>query len=62
VAEGDIGRREAIYRDLQRDHQKVAPFVILFQDVAVAAHRRSVTGLVLGPSPDHTLYAGIEKR
>jgi peptide/nickel transport system substrate-binding protein len=62
VAEGDIGRREAIYRDLQRDHQRVAPFVILFQDVAVAAHRRSVTGLVLGPSPDHTLYAGIEKR
>jgi len=60
--EGDIARRAILYRDIQRDHQHVAPFVLMFQDVAIAAHRRTIDGLVLGPSPDHTLYAGIEKR
>jgi peptide/nickel transport system substrate-binding protein len=60
--ESVVARRAALYRELQRDHQRVAPFVFLFQDVAVAAHRRSIDGLVLGPGPDRTLYAGIEKR
>lgn len=60
--EPDIERRAALYRQLQHDHQSVAPFVIMFQDVAVAAHRRTVSGLMLGASPDHTLYAGIEKK
>jgi peptide/nickel transport system substrate-binding protein len=60
--EADIGKRAALYEALQRDHQAVAPFVLLFQEVAIAAHTRAVAGLVLGPSPDHTLYAGIAKR
>lgn len=60
--ESDIEQRAALYQALERDHQRVAPFVILFQDVAIAAHRRNVEGLVLGPGPDHTLYAGIAKR
>jgi peptide/nickel transport system substrate-binding protein len=60
--EGDIGRRAALYQALERDHQRVAPFVIMFQEVAVAAHGSGVAGLVLGPGPDHTLYAGITKK
>ncbi len=60
--ESDIGRRAELYRALVRDHQRVAPFVVMFQEVAVAAHRATVDGLALGASPDHTLYAGIAKR
>jgi peptide/nickel transport system substrate-binding protein len=59
--ETDIGRRAALYQQLQADEQRVAPFIILFQDVAVAAHRNNVTGFVLGASPDRTRYAGITK-
>lgn len=60
--EPDIARRAELYRALQRDDEQAAPFVLMFQDVAIAAHRASVSGLVLGPSPDHTLYAAIEKK
>ena len=51
----------ALYRALERDAQQIAPFVFLFQDVSIAAHRRTIDGLVIGPGPDHTLYARIEK-
>ena len=60
--ESDIDRRAALYRELQRDDRQVAPFIFLFQTVAVAAHRRTVTGFILGPSPDQTRYQGITKR
>jgi hypothetical protein len=33
----------------------------MFQDVSIAAHRPGISGFILGASPDHTLYAGIEK-
>ncbi|MGH7087883.1 MAG: ABC transporter substrate-binding protein [Stellaceae bacterium] len=59
--ESDIARRAQLYRALQRDHRQIAPFVLMFQDVAIAAHRKTITGFALGPSPDHTLYAGIVK-
>ncbi len=62
MRESDIARRAELYRALERDHQQVAPFVLMFQDVSIAAHRRSIDGLVIGPGPDHTLYAKIEKR
>lgn len=60
--ESDIARRAALYRAIERDYQREAPFVIMFQEVAVAAHRRGVSGFTLGPSADRTLYAGIVKR
>ena len=41
---------------------EVAPFVLMFQDVSIAAHRQTIGGFSIGPGPDHTLYAGIEKR
>jgi peptide/nickel transport system substrate-binding protein len=60
LVEQDVERRAELYRSLQRDHQRVAPFVFLFQRVETAAHRRDVDGLLL--APDKALYAGIEKR
>ncbi len=59
--EGDVARRAALYRALERDDQKVAPFVLMFQEVAFAVHRKSVHGLILGSGADHTLYRAIEK-
>ncbi|HUB95180.1 MAG TPA: ABC transporter substrate-binding protein [Stellaceae bacterium] len=60
--EPDIDKRAALYRAIEAAHQKVAPFVMMFQDVSIAAHRPGISGFTLGASPDHTLYAGIEKR
>jgi peptide/nickel transport system substrate-binding protein len=59
--EPDIEKRAALYRAIQQQHQQVAPFVLMFQDVTIAAHRKGTTGFILGLTPDHNLYAGIEK-
>jgi peptide/nickel transport system substrate-binding protein len=59
--EDKIARRAALYGQLQREVQKSSPYIFLFQQVGVAAHRRGVKGLVIGASPDHTRYAGITK-
>ena len=61
VVERDGEKRAAIYEAIEREHQKVSPFVIMFQEIEVAAHRRDVDGLILGPSFDNNYYAGIVK-
>jgi peptide/nickel transport system substrate-binding protein len=61
VLEKDAKKREAIYQQLQREHEKTSPFVIMFQEVEVTAHRANVDGFVIGPSFDNNLYAGIAK-
>jgi peptide/nickel transport system substrate-binding protein len=62
VTERDAAKREALYQELQREHQKVSPFIILFQEIEVAARRKNVEGFVIGPSFDNNLYAGIAKQ
>jgi peptide/nickel transport system substrate-binding protein len=61
VLERDAEKRSATYGTLQRDHQKVSPFVIMFQQVEVSALRKGVTGWVIGPSSDTNFYAPIVK-
>jgi peptide/nickel transport system substrate-binding protein len=61
AAEPDGERRAELYADLQREHQRRAPFIFMFQRVAVAAHRAGVEGFVMGLTPDRTRYAGIAK-
>ena len=61
VEEFDAEKRASLYQDLQREHQKVSPFVIMFQQVEVAAHRKSVDGFVVGPGNDSNWYSGIKK-
>jgi peptide/nickel transport system substrate-binding protein len=61
VRERDAKKREAMYQAIQREHQRSSPFVIMFQENEVAAHHKDVDGLVLGPSFDNNLYAGIRK-
>ncbi|KRE18114.1 ABC transporter substrate-binding protein [Bosea sp. Root381] len=61
VLESDAEKRAEIYGDLQREHQKVSPFVIMFQQIEVTAERKNVKGWVIGPSSDTNFYAPITK-
>ena len=62
VTEPDTAKRAAEYQAIQREHQQVSPFVIMFQQVEVAAHRKTADGFVLGPSFDTDRYRGITKK
>lgn len=61
VLEPDAAKRAATYEALQREHQKVSPFVIMFQQIEVAAAGKGVSGFVIGPSSDTNFYNGIVK-
>ena len=61
VEERDAERRKATYEDVQREHQKTSPFVIMFQQIEIAAHRKTVDGFVIGPTSDTNYYANIVK-
>lgn len=56
VLENDAGKRAEMYLELQREHQQVSPFVIMFQDIEILSKRASVEGFVLGPSFDSNFY------
>ena len=59
--EPDAKRRVALYERLQRDHQEQSPFVILAQQVEVAAMRKTTTGLELALLSDRSKYLGVTK-
>jgi len=61
VLERDTAKRAQQYLDLQREHQQRAPFIILFQEIAVIAERANVQDFVIGPSFDTNRYAGVSK-
>ena len=61
VRESDPQKRAQMYLDLQREHQQTSPFVIMFQDIEVAAERTNVKGFVLGPSFDSNFYRDVTK-
>ena len=61
VLETDAAKRSATYGVLQRDHQKISPFVIMFQQIEVSAQRKGVAGWAIGPTSDTNLYAQITK-
>ena len=56
VLEKDTKKRADMYLELQREHQQVSPFVIMFQDIEILAKRANVDGFVLGPSFDSNFY------
>jgi peptide/nickel transport system substrate-binding protein len=62
VLERDAKKREEIYQQLQREHQRIAPFIIMFQEIEIAARRKTASGLVIGPTFGSNLYYAIEKR
>ncbi len=56
VLEKDTKKRAEMYLELQREHQQVSPFVIMFQDIEILAERANVEGFILGPSFDSNFY------
>jgi peptide/nickel transport system substrate-binding protein len=61
VLERDAKKREQIYQNLQREHQKTSPFIIMYQETEVVARRANVDGFVIGPSFDNNFYNAIAK-
>jgi peptide/nickel transport system substrate-binding protein len=61
VYERDAKKRAAIYEEVQREHQRISPFVIMYQEVEVAGRRKDVDGFVIGPNFGTNFYAGIRK-
>jgi peptide/nickel transport system substrate-binding protein len=59
--ESDPEKRARMYLDIQREHQETSPFVIMFQDIEVAAERSNIKGFVLGPSFDSNFYRHVTK-
>jgi peptide/nickel transport system substrate-binding protein len=61
VLETDGEKRAATYRELQEEHQKTSPFVIMFQETEVAAVRSNVKGYIIGPSFNDNSFRGVTK-
>lgn len=56
LLENDPEVRAEMYQDLQREHQQVSPFVIMFQETEVIASRANLQGMIWGPSFDDNRY------
>lgn len=61
VVERDDAKRAAGYEASQREHMKTSPFVIMFQQIEVAALRKNVADFVIGPNSDTTFYWTVTK-
>src|SRR3546814_5331307 len=53
--ERDSAKRAEMYLELQKVHQATSPFVIMFQQIEVAAVRADTKGFIIGPSFDDNL-------
>jgi peptide/nickel transport system substrate-binding protein len=56
VRERDAGKREQMYKDLQKKVMDEGPFIIMFQDTQQLATRVNVKNFVMGPSSDVVFY------
>jgi len=52
--ERDGAKRAKMYTDIQAEFRRSSPFVMIFQQIDVAAHRANVSGLKIGPTSDST--------
>lgn len=59
--ERDAGRRAAGYEASQREILKVSPYVLMFQQIDAVAHRRNVSGFVIGANSATNFYWPIVK-
>lgn len=60
--ERDGARRAKMYQEIQADFRKTSPFVMLYQQVEVAAYRDNVAGLKIGSTSDSTYMFNVSKR
>lgn len=60
--ERDAAKRARLYEEIQAEFRRTSPFVMLFQQTAVAGVRATVDGYRIGPTSDSTLLAPVSKR
>jgi peptide/nickel transport system substrate-binding protein len=60
--ERDGAKRAKLYQEIQAEFRKTSPFVMLYQQTAVAAFRANVEGLRIGPTADSTYLFNVGKR
>ena len=60
--ERDGPKRAKMYQDMQAEFRKTSPFVMLYQQVEVAAYRSNVDGLRIGSTSDSTYMFTVSKR
>jgi peptide/nickel transport system substrate-binding protein len=61
MLESDPAKRAAMYREIQKVHQAISPFVIMYQQTEVAAIRKDTKGFIMGPAFDDNLYHEVTK-
>ncbi len=61
VLETDGEKRAEMYDEIQREVMETGPFVIMFQEIEVAAMRDNVNGFIIGPSFDANQYGAATK-
>mgnify|MGYP003663365196 CR=1 FL=1 len=61
VLEKDADARAKMYLALQEEHQKVSPFVIMFQEIEVLGIRKDVNGFIIGPSFNDNSFKKVTK-
>ena len=61
LLERDTARRAALYEHLQAQFRAESPFVMIYQQLQVAAVRAGVAGFRLGPTSDTTFLAPVTK-
>lgn len=62
VLERDAAKRKAMYEEIQAEFRRTSPFVMLFQQIEVAAYRSNVQGLKIGPTSDSTYMFMVGKK
>ncbi len=61
VLESDAAKRAKTYQDLQQQVMASGPYIIMFQQIEVAAVRKNVNGFILGPAFNNNYLAGVKK-
>ena len=61
VLERDANKRKTMYLELQADHRKSSPFVMIGQQIETAAIRSDVNGFKIGPTSDATYMFKVSK-
>ena len=62
VLEKDADARAEMYLALQKEHQEVSPFVIMFQEIEVLGIRDNVDGFIIGPSFNDNSFRKVTKK
>ena len=57
----DASKRIMLYETMQRLGHERAPFAMMLQAISTAVLNKGVSGFVVGPLPDYTLYRDIKK-